>query len=116
MSECGQAIAERGRLHGGHEIDPHMKTAIQTVLARSAYVLAYMVLDWMIITTAVSAFLVATTHIGLIILAGLLTTADFAVTTVSYWIGEAIGIVVVTPVALLLCTKRYAVWGSVVLP
>ena len=194
------------RLHGGYEIDPYVKTAIQTILAGSAYVLAYMVLDWMgfvqsnrlagyswnpnsgasfaavlmfgrrilpflfvapifgdavagqfslplpyelasagliggiygatallflearssfdrtlqsmsrivllIITTAVSALLVAATHIGLIIAAGLLTTIDFAVTTVSYWIGEVIGIVVVTPVTLLLWTKRYAVWRS----
>jgi two-component system, LuxR family, sensor kinase FixL len=66
----------------------------------------------LIITTAVSALLVAATHIGLVIFAGLLTTADFAVTTLSYWVGEVIGIVVVTPVALLLWTKRYVVWRS----
>jgi two-component system, LuxR family, sensor kinase FixL len=206
MSELGEAIAERGRLDGRHEIDPYIKTAIQTIFAGSAYVLAYMVLDWMgfvesdqlagyswnpnsgasfaavlifgrrilpflflapilgdavagqfslplpyelasagliggiygatalffldarssfdrtfqsmssiillVIATAVSAFLVAATHIGLIIVAGLLTTADFAVTTLSYWVGEVIGIVVVTPVALLLWTKRYVVWRS----
>jgi two-component system sensor kinase FixL len=206
MSKSGQAIAERGRLDGGREIDPHVKTAIQTILAGSTYILAYIVLDWMsfvesnqlanyswnpnsgasfaailifgrpilpflfvapilgdavtgqsslplsyelasgsliggiygatalffldarssfdrtlqsmssvvllVITTVVSALLVAATHIGLIIVAGLLTTADFAVTTASYWVGEVIGILVVTPVALLLWTKRYAVWGS----
>jgi two-component system, LuxR family, sensor kinase FixL len=207
MSEYGQAIAERGRIRGGHEIDLHVKTAVQTILAGSAYVLAYIVLDWvsfvesnqlanyswnpnsgasfaavlifgrrilpflfvapilgdavehgefslplpyelasgsliggiygttalffldarssfdrtlqsmssialLVITTAVSALLVAATHIGLIIVAGQLTTADFAVAMLSYWVGEVIGILVVMPVALLLWTKRYAVWGS----
>ena len=64
-------------------------------------------------TTAVSCALVAVTHVGITIAAGLLTTADFAATAVSYWIGDFIGAMVVTPVTLVLWDRRYAVWMSV---
>ncbi len=50
MSESGQAIARHSRVHGGlqrHLIDFPVTTALQTILAGSAYVLAYVVLDWM---------------------------------------------------------------------
>ncbi len=65
------------------------------------------------LTAAVSSALVAVTHIGIVIAAGLLTTADFVATAVSYWIGDFIGTMVLTPVALVLWSRRYAVWGSV---
>jgi signal transduction histidine kinase len=64
------------------------------------------------LTVAVSGALVAATHIGIIIAAGLLTTADFAATAVSYWIGDFIGTMVVTPVVLVLWNRRYAEWMS----
>ena len=64
------------------------------------------------LTAAVSSALVAATHTGIIIAAGLLTTADFAAMAVSYWIGDFIGTMVVTPVALVLWSRRTAVWMS----
>jgi len=64
------------------------------------------------LTAAVSSALVATTHTGIIIAAGLLTTADFGTMAASYWIGDFIGIMVVTPVALVLWSGRYTVWMS----
>ncbi len=209
MSESSQAVGPHNRIHSGlqpHRIDSQVTTALHTFLAGSAYVLAYVVLDWMgfvefdrlasyswnpnsgasfaavlifgrpilpflfiapvlgdavagqfelplayefasagliggiygatalfllhpgrgfdrtlqsmysivvlSITTATSAALVAAIHVGLIIAAGLLTTTDFAATAVSYWIGDVIGILVMTPVALVLWTGRYAVWLS----
>ncbi len=64
------------------------------------------------LTASVSCALVAVTHIGIIIAAGLLTTADFAATSVSYWIGDFIGTMVVTPIALVLWSRRYVAWMS----
>ncbi len=63
-------------------------------------------------TAAVSCALVAVTHIGIIIAAGLLAPADFAATSVSYWIGDFIGTLVVVPVVLVLWSRRYAAWMS----
>jgi two-component system, LuxR family, sensor kinase FixL len=63
-------------------------------------------------TTAVSAALVAPSYVGLMVASGVLPAADFTGVALSYWVGDTIGIMVVTPFVLVLWTRRYAVWMS----
>ena len=65
------------------------------------------------VTTAVTTALVAPAYIGMMVAFGLLPAADFVAATLSYWVGDAIGIMVLTPCALVLWTRRHAVWMSV---
>jgi len=58
-------------------------------------------------TTVVSAAVVAASYVGMVVAAGLLPTADFAAATLSYWVGDSIGIMVMTPFALVLWTRRH---------
>jgi two-component system, LuxR family, sensor kinase FixL len=67
-------------------------------------------------TIVVSAALVALGFMGIVVASGLLPMADFAPAVVAYWIGDVIGILVVTPFALVLWTRRYTVWMSVEVP
>jgi two-component system sensor kinase FixL len=64
------------------------------------------------ITTAVTSALVAAGYVGLMVVFGLLPAADLVAAALSYWVGDAIGIMVLTPFALVLWTRRYAVWMS----
>jgi two-component system, LuxR family, sensor kinase FixL len=63
-------------------------------------------------TSVVSAALVAGGYIGIVVASGLLPTADFIPAVLSYWVGDTIGIMVITPFALVLWTRRYEVWMS----
>ena len=63
-------------------------------------------------TVAVSAALVAAGYIGIVVASGLLQMADFAPAVLSYWVGDTIGIMVMTPFALVLWTRRNEVWMS----
>ncbi len=63
-------------------------------------------------TTAVSAALVAPSYVGLMVASGVLPAADFTGVALSYWVGDTIGIMVLTPFVLVLWTRRYAVWMS----
>jgi two-component system sensor kinase FixL len=54
----------------------------------------------------VSAALVAAGYVGLVIAAGLLPMADFTAAALRYWVGDMIGIMVITPFALVLWTRR----------
>ena len=63
-------------------------------------------------TVLASTALVAVGFIGLVVAAGLLQTADLAPAAAVYWVGDMIGIMVVTPVAMVLWTRRYGVWVS----
>jgi signal transduction histidine kinase len=62
----------------------------------------------LIVVTAVSAGLVAAGYVGLLVAAGLLPTADFTSAALSYWVGDVIGIMVVTPFALIVWMRRTA--------
>ena len=64
------------------------------------------------VTTVVSAAPVAAGYVGIEVASGLLPTADFAAAALSYWVGDAIGIMVLTPFALVLRTRRHAAWMS----
>jgi two-component system, LuxR family, sensor kinase FixL len=61
-------------------------------------------------TIVVSAALVAGGYIGIVVATGLLQTADFVPAVLSYWVGDTIGIMVMTPFALVLWSRRYEVW------
>ena len=61
-------------------------------------------------TTAVSTALVGAGYAGIVIASGQLPPADFTAVALSYWVGDAIGIMVVTPFALVLWTRRHLVW------
>src|SRR5262249_49809019 len=58
--------------------------------------------------TVVGAAVVATGYVQLTIAAGLLPRADFAAAALRYWVGDVIGIMVVTPFGLILLTRRDA--------
>jgi signal transduction histidine kinase len=67
-------------------------------------------------TIVVSTALVAVGFIGIVVASGLLPMADFAPAVATYWVGDMIGILVVTPFALVLWTRRYGVWMSMEVP
>jgi signal transduction histidine kinase len=60
----------------------------------------------LMVAAVVSAAVVACGYVGLAIAAGLLPPADFASATLRYWVGDVIGIIVVTPFTLLALTRR----------
>jgi two-component system, LuxR family, sensor kinase FixL len=63
-------------------------------------------------TILASTALAAVGFIGIVVASGLLPMADFAPAAAVYWVGDMIGIMVVTPFALVLWTRRYVVWMS----
>jgi two-component system sensor kinase FixL len=63
-------------------------------------------------TIVVSTALVAAGVMGIAVASGRLPAVDFAAAAASYWVGDMIGIMVTTPFALVLWTRRYGVWLS----
>jgi two-component system sensor kinase FixL len=59
----------------------------------------------LMVVAAVGAACVAVGYVGLTVFAGLLPPADFAAAALRNWIGDVIGIIVVTPVSLLALTR-----------
>ena len=60
----------------------------------------------LMVVAVVSAAFVATGYVSLTIAAGLLPMADFTPATLRYWVGDVIGITVITPFALFALTRR----------
>jgi len=60
----------------------------------------------LLVVAFVSAALVAAAYVGLTVAAGVLPAADFSAAATRYWIGDVIGITVVTPFALFALTRR----------
>lgn len=60
-------------------------------------------------TAAVSAAAVASSYVGLFCAFGLLAWADFAEAALRYWVGDVIGVAVVTPFLLLASTRRHPI-------
>ncbi len=60
----------------------------------------------LVIVTASGAAMVAAGYVGSIVAAGLMPAADFVWAVLRYWIGDVIGITVVTPFALILWKRR----------
>jgi two-component system, LuxR family, sensor kinase FixL len=58
------------------------------------------------LATVVSAAVVAAGYVGLVIAAGLLPASDFAGAMLRYWVGDVIGIMVVTPFVLIVWTRH----------
>lgn len=59
----------------------------------------------LMVVAAVSAACVAVSYVGLTVFAGLLPPTDFFAAALRNWIGDGIGIIVVTPVSLLALTR-----------
>jgi two-component system, LuxR family, sensor kinase FixL len=60
----------------------------------------------LMLVAVVSTGLVASSYVGIVIGAGLLPVADLVTATLHYWVGDVIGIVVVTPFMLIASTRR----------
>jgi two-component system, LuxR family, sensor kinase FixL len=60
----------------------------------------------LMVVGVVSAAVVACGYVGLAIAAGLLPAADFVSAALRYWVGDVIGIIVVTPFTLIALTRR----------
>src|SRR6516162_3002709 len=60
----------------------------------------------LMIAAAAGALLVASSYISLMIGAELMSTKDFASATLSYWVGDVIGILGLTPFVLIVLTRR----------
>jgi two-component system sensor kinase FixL len=60
----------------------------------------------LMLVAVVSAGLVASSYVAVMIAAGLLPVADLVTATLHYWVGDVIGIVVVTPFTLIALTRR----------
>jgi integral membrane sensor domain MASE1 len=60
----------------------------------------------LMVAAAVGALLVASSYISLMIGAGLMSPKDFTSVTLSYWVGDVIGILGITPFALIALARR----------
>ncbi len=60
----------------------------------------------LVIVTTLSAAAVAAGYVGSIVTAGLMPAADFVSAVLRYWVGDVIGITVVTPLALIFWNRR----------
>ena len=60
----------------------------------------------LMIAAAAGALLVASSYISVMIGAELMSTKDFASATLSYWVGDVIGILGLTPFVLIVLTRR----------
>lgn len=60
----------------------------------------------LMLVAGVSAAFVASSYVGVAILTGVLPIKDFAPATLRYWIGDMIGIMVVTPFLLIVATRK----------
>ena len=60
----------------------------------------------LMLVAVVSAGLVATSYVGVMIATGMLPMGDLAAATLRYWIGDLIGIMVIAPFALIVLTRR----------
>jgi two-component system, LuxR family, sensor kinase FixL len=54
---------------------------------------------------AVSAALVSSSYAGVLVLAGILSPSEFAGAAIQYWVGDIIGVAIVSPFALILLTR-----------
>ncbi len=59
----------------------------------------------LMLAAVVSAGLVALSYVGIVIVAGLLPPKDVMTATVLYWVGDVIGVAVITPFALIALTR-----------
>ena len=88
----GYAAALLALMHPRLRFDPALSSMRDLVL--------------LMVAAVVSAAVVACGYVGLAIAAGLLPAADFASAALRYWVGDVIGIIVVTPFTLLVLTRR----------
>jgi two-component system, LuxR family, sensor kinase FixL len=90
----GYAAASLFLLRPGLRFDPELRSLRDLAL--------------LMLVAVVSAGLVASSYVAVMIAAGLLSVADLVTATLHYWVGDVIGIVVVTPFTLIALTRRTA--------
>src|SRR3974390_740659 len=88
----GYSIAVTLLMRPGQRFDPTLASMNDLVL--------------LLVVAFISAAFVAGGYVTLIIAAGLLPPADFGAATLRYWVGDVIGITVITPFALFALTRR----------
>jgi two-component system sensor kinase FixL len=66
----------------------------------------------LMLVALVSASFVALAYVGLMVAAGLLPIQELAPATLRFWVGDVIGIIVITPFALLVLTRGRAIRAS----
>jgi two-component system sensor kinase FixL len=66
----------------------------------------------LLLTATASASFVALSYVGLLVAVGTLPIEELAAAALRYWVGDLIGILVVTPLALIVLTRRLAVRAS----
>lgn len=67
----------------------------------------------LLLTAAVSStVLVTAAYVGLLVIAGILSLADSGAAALRFWVGEVIGVTVLTPFLLMLATRRWALRPS----
>jgi C4-dicarboxylate-specific signal transduction histidine kinase len=69
-------------------------------------------LTLLMLVAALSAGFVAASYVGIMIAGGLLSVKDFTAATFRYWVGDLIGILGITPLALVVLTQRQVVRAS----
>jgi len=67
----------------------------------------------LMLVALLSTAFVASSYVGVTILAGLLPPNEFAAAAFRYWVGDIIGIMVVTPVVLILLTRNHVLRISI---
>jgi two-component system sensor kinase FixL len=70
-------------------------------------------LSLLTLVALVGAALVASGHVGLMVAAGHMPATDFVVAALRYWVGDVIGIMVVTPFSLIALTRGHVVRISI---
>ena len=89
---AGYAAASLFLLRPALRFDPELRSLRDLVL--------------LMLVAVVSAGLVASSYVAIMIAAGLLPVADLPTAALHYWVGDVIGIVVVTPFTLIALTRR----------
>ena len=67
----------------------------------------------LMLVAAVTAAFVSSSYVTVAVLAGLLSGADFVPATISYWVGDMIGIMVVAPFVLVAFTRKRVLHVSI---
>jgi two-component system, LuxR family, sensor kinase FixL len=67
----------------------------------------------LMLVAGVTAAFVSSSYVTVAVLAGLLSSADFVAATISYWVGDMIGIMVVAPFVLVAFTRKRALQLSI---
>ena len=60
----------------------------------------------LLVTAATSAAIVAISYVGIVTIAGFVSADDFILTCLRFWVGDVIGVAVITPFGLMVLTRK----------